>query len=149
MKKINGLWLYGLSGSGKTYLSKKISLKIKNSFLIDGDIVRSLISFDLGYTVKDRIKQNQRVLGLAKIVIKNKMFPIISSVYLDPKVFKDAKKINLKVVNILTNKKSNINRKFIFRKNVVGKSIKQPKLNSEVYENSFKNKHTFKIYEKN
>ena len=44
------------------------------------------------------------------------MFPIISSVYLDPKVFKDAKKINLKVVNIFTNKKSKINRKFILRK---------------------------------
>ena len=61
MKK--GIWLFGLSGSGKTYISKKISKKIKNSFIIDGDEVRKLISFDLGYKKSDRIKQNKRVLG--------------------------------------------------------------------------------------
>ncbi|MDC3296240.1 adenylyl-sulfate kinase, partial [Candidatus Pelagibacter sp.] len=75
-----GLWFFGLSGSGKTYLSKKISSKIKKSFLIDGDVVRDLISFDLGYKKSDRIKQNKRVLGIAKIVIKNGYYPIISSV---------------------------------------------------------------------
>lgn len=82
-----GLWLFGLSGSGKTYLSKKISKKLKKPFIIDGDEIRKLISFDLGYKKSDRIEQNNRVLGLSKIVIKNGYYPIISSVYLDPKVF--------------------------------------------------------------
>ena len=50
MKKFNGLWLFGLSGSGKSYLSKKISTLIDNSFIVDGDFVRSKISFDLGYS---------------------------------------------------------------------------------------------------
>jgi adenylylsulfate kinase-like enzyme len=44
-----GLWLFGQSGCGKTYLSKKISKNIKKPFIIDGDEVRKLISFDLGY----------------------------------------------------------------------------------------------------
>ena len=66
-----GLWLFGLSGSGKTYLSKKISKKIKKSFIVDGDEIRKFVSFDLGYKKSDRVKQNKRVLGLAKIIIKN------------------------------------------------------------------------------
>ena len=91
-KKNNGIWFFGFSGSGKTYLSNKISKKLKKSFIIDGDEVRKLVSYDLGYKKSDRINQNKRVLGLAKIVIKNGYFPIISSVYLDPKVFIEAKK---------------------------------------------------------
>jgi adenylylsulfate kinase len=87
--KYKSLWFFGLSGSGKTYISKKIAKKIKNSFLIDGDVVRSLISFDLGYSLNDRIKQNKRVLGLAKIAILNNQFLIISSVYLDPTISKE------------------------------------------------------------
>ena len=87
LKKIKGVWLFGLSGSGKTFLSKKILKKKNKSFLIDGDLFRSLISFDLGYSKADRTQQNKRVLGLAKIVIKNGYFPVISSVYLDPKFF--------------------------------------------------------------
>ena len=132
MKK--GIWLFGLSGSGKTYISKKISKKIKNSFIIDGDEVRKLISFDLGYKKSDRIKQNKRVLGLAKIAIKNGYYPIISSVYLDSKVFLQAKKNKIRVVNIV-GAKNRINRKLTNKKNVVGKYIKQPKIKCEIYEN--------------
>ena len=71
------------------------NFKKKNkSFIIDGDEVRKFIGFDLGYKKPDRIKQNMRVLGLAKIVIKNGFYPIISSVYLDPKVFIEGRKKN-------------------------------------------------------
>ena len=93
-----GLWFFGLSGSGKTYLSNKISKKIKNSFIIDGDEVRKFISFDLGYKKSDRIKQNKRVLGIAKIVKKNGYYPIISSVYLEPKIFLEVKKKKLELL---------------------------------------------------
>jgi adenylylsulfate kinase-like enzyme len=135
--KYKGLWFFGLSGSGKTYISKKISKKIKNSFLIDGDVVRSLVSFDLGYSLKDRIKQNKRVLGLAKIAILNNQFPIISSVYLDPKISKEIKKNNINVINLIQKKNANINKKLSNKKNVVGRDIIQPKINCEVLENKF------------
>ena len=51
------IWIIGLSGSGKTYLSKKILKKIsKNEKFIhlDGDEFREYISKDLGYSLKDR-----------------------------------------------------------------------------------------------
>ena len=133
MKK--GLWLFGLSGSGKSYLSNKISKKIKNSFIIDGDEVRKFISFDLGYKKSDRIQQNKRVLGIAKIVMKNGYYPIISSVYLDPKIFLEARKKKIRVINVLASD-SRINRKLLNKKNIVGKSIKQEKINCEIFENN-------------
>ena len=136
-KKYKGLWLFGLSGSGKTYVSKKIAKKIKNSFLIDGDVVRSLVSFDLGYSLSDRIKQNKRVLGLAKIAILNNQFPIISSVYLDLAISKEIKKNKINIINIIQ-KNAPINKKLSNKKNVVGRDINQPKINCEILENNFK-----------
>ena len=66
MKK-KGIWFFGLSGSGKTFLSKKLKKKIKNSFLIDGDEVRKYLSSDLDYTTESRILQCRRLYGIAKI----------------------------------------------------------------------------------
>ena len=132
--KNKGLWLYGLSGSGKTFLSKKFSKTIKNSFIIDGDVVRKFISFNLGYKLADRIKQNYRVLGIARLVMKNGYYPIISTVYLDPKVFLKAKKCQIRFINVLA-PPNRINKKLLNKRNVVGKSIKQPKINCETYQN--------------
>ena len=132
-----GLWFFGLSGSGKTYLSKKISKQIKYPFIIDGDEVRKFISYDLGYKKSDRIKQNKRVLGLAKIVIKNGYYPIISSVYLDPEIFIQVKKIKIRIINVLRSKKFT-NQKLGNKKNIVGKSIRQPKLKCEIFNNNGK-----------
>ena len=67
--KLKGIWFYGLSGSGKTYISKILHKKIKNSVVIDGDKVRKLISTDLNYSKSDRIIQLKRVFGISKIVI--------------------------------------------------------------------------------
>ena len=82
MKKIyKGIWFYGLSGSGKTYASKVLNKKIGNSIIIDGDIVRKYISWNLGYSKADREIQIKRVYGIGKIAIKSDIFPIISTVY--------------------------------------------------------------------
>ena len=140
-----GIWFFGLSGSGKSTLSRKISKKIKKSFTIDGDEVRKFISFDLGYKKSDRIKQNKRVIGLAKIVIKNGYYPIISSVYLDPKIFKEAKKAKIRVVNVYRSRKFT-NHKLKNKKNIVGKSIKQPKFQCETFENIDNSLFKFKFH---
>ena len=136
---LKGIWLFGLSGSGKSYLSKKISKQIKNSFIIDGDIVRSQISFDLGYSLRDRKIQNKRVLGLANIAISNHLFPIISSVYLDPKLVSLIQKSEIKLINLIS-KHLMINKKLRYKKNVVGKSIKQPPIKCKKFFYSFKTK---------
>ena len=134
-KSFLGIWLFGLSGSGKTYLSKKISKKIKYPFIIDGDEVRKFISYDLGYKKSDRIIQNKRVLGIAKLTIKNGYYPIISGVYLDPKVAAEAKKAKIRVVNVFRSRKLT-NRKLKNKKNIVGKSIEQPTFKCETFENN-------------
>ena len=141
IKNNKGIWFFGLSGSGKTYLSKKISKKIKKAFIIDGDEIRKYVSFDLGYKKSDRVKQNQRVLGLAKIVIKNGYCPIITSVYLDSKIFIEAKKNKIKVINVLA-PQNKTNKKLINKINVVGKSIKQPKIKCEIFQNYITKKYS-------
>jgi len=129
-KNIKGIWLYGKSGSGKSFISNKLSKKIKNSFIIDGDEVRKLVSSDLGYNIKDRTIQNLRVLGIAKIAISNKVFPIISSVFLSKKSFISAKKNKILILNVVSEMKKKINQKLKNKTNVVGKDLHQPTLNS-------------------
>ena len=49
-----GIWFYGLSGSGKTLLSKAIKKNFFKIFLIDGDKVRKYVSYDFNYSQEDR-----------------------------------------------------------------------------------------------
>lgn len=122
-KKIKGIWFFGYSGAGKTFASVYIAKKIKNSFVIDGDIVRKNISFDLGYHIEDRIVQTKRVLGLAKMCIDQGYFPIISTSYLGLKICNLAKRKKILIVNILRDKKF-LYKKKVLKNNVVGKEIK-------------------------
>lgn len=70
-QKFNGIWFFGLAGAGKTFASQVYADIISESFIIDGDDVRNLISFDLDYSASKRAIQIKRVLGLAEITVKN------------------------------------------------------------------------------
>ena len=118
------IWLFGLPGSWKTILSKKLAKRKNKSFLIYCDIVCSLISFNLSYRLHYRAKQKKRVLGLAKIVIKNGYFPIISSVYLDEKIYNEVGRNKIRVINIINDSSYKINSKLFKKRNIVGKTIK-------------------------
>ena len=70
------IWLAGLSGSGKSTFAKHIFLKLrrkyKNKVLkIDGDEIRYLFKKDLGYSLKDRIKNAERISKLVYFLNKN------------------------------------------------------------------------------
>ena len=108
--KIKGIWFIGNSGSGKSYVSKIISKKIKNHIIIDGDQIRKFVSKDLTYEKKDRIIQTRRVLGFSIICIKQNFFPIISTSFLGKEIAKIAKKNNIKIIEITRNKS------FLFKK---------------------------------
>ena len=129
IKKYKGLWLYGISGSGKSFASKYLKSKIKNSFLVDGDKIREINNDDLGYTIKERKKQLLRLLRLSNLIITEGYFPIVSSVYLDKKTYEKLKKYKIKVIEILR-EKNKINIKLKYKKNVIGKDLKLPRLNT-------------------
>ena len=131
-KNRTGIWFFGLSGSGKTFASKFISRYKKNCLIIDGDVVRKYVSFDLKYSKKDREKQIRRVFGISKIAIKSKLFPIISTVYLNTKIAKVAKRNRIEVIKIERDMKKIFKTEKIYRnkKNVVSFDIQYPKIKS-------------------
>lgn len=138
-KRVKGLWFFGMSGSGKTYLSKILKNKIKNSVLVDGDVVRKYVSFDLGYSLKDREHQILRVLGIGKIISLAKKFPIISTVYFNKKLLKLCKKEDFYVLQIVRKNKKMIKRNnatYKSKKNIVGVDISYEKFKKDVLINN-------------
>lgn len=79
-KKGRTFWMTGLSGSGKTTLANLLQKENKINdnpiIILDGDILRSGICSDLGFSLEDRFKQNQRAAHLAKI-LNNQGFTVI------------------------------------------------------------------------
>jgi len=100
LEKVNGLWFYGLAGSGKTYASEFLSQRIARAFLIDGDAVRNNVSVDLGYSEDDRKIQISRILGIGRIALRNGMFPIMSSVTMTNDLLKSCQKLSISVIRI-------------------------------------------------
>ena len=139
MVQNKGVWFYGLSGSGKSFASELLSKKIKYSCLIDGDIVRKYISYDLKYSKKDGNIQLHRVLGISRIAIGSNIFPIISTVWMNEKILAESKKLGIKVIKIKTdiNNLINTHKTYKNKKDVVGVNIKYSRnLNTETIINN-------------
>ena len=125
-KKIRGIWFFGMSGVGKTYISQNLHKKIKDSVLVDGDDVRKNISTDLGYTKKDRVKQIKRVFGICKIILKSKKFPIASTVYFNKDLNNKCKKNGIVPIKVERNNFSKIikhHKTYKNNSNIVGLDI--------------------------
>lgn len=137
---INGIWLYGLSGVGKSYISNLLKKRIRKSLIIDGDEVRKFISTDLGYKKKDREIQISRVYGLCKISINSKIFPIASTVYFNNKINDLCNKSSILVIKIKNKKIKSIKKNHPTYKekiNIVGSDIQYPKLKTIELVNDF------------
>ena len=76
------IWLIGLSGSGKTtvakLLLKKIKKKYSNIVHLDGDQLRKIYGEKIGYTIKDRNKNAERLSKLSKFLSDQKINVIAS-----------------------------------------------------------------------
>jgi|TARA_A100001015_G_scaffold147013_1_gene162997 adenylylsulfate kinase len=130
------IWIIGKSGSGKTFLGKKLYLKIKKkikkTIWLDGDKFRKKYSKDLGYKIRDRKINSERIQNFCKKYDKKKYIIICSII----SIFKSHQKRNRKIfknyfqIYIQANNKKLIsrNKKKIYSKkrNVVGKDIKFP-----------------------
>lgn len=146
------IWITGLSGSGKTFLSKKIlkALDKKKEFVhIDGDTFRKYFSQDLKYTYTDREKNAERISKIVKI-LDDTGANIVVSVLSNYKKWLLWNRRNIKKyfqIYIKVNKAQLFkrNKKNLYlgnKKNIVGKDIKfsQPIKSDEVFLNKFKKK---------
>lgn len=93
------IWLFGLSGAGKTTIAKCISKKLTEQniihILLDGDELRSTVNKDLGYSEHDRAENIRRSAELANLISQQGILCICS--FITPlKVLRDSVKNILK-----------------------------------------------------
>lgn len=76
------VWLFGLSGSGKTTISTLLKEKLEEegffAITLDGDILREGINKDLGFSEADRAENIRRAAEIAKIMLTNNIITICS-----------------------------------------------------------------------
>lgn len=76
------IWVFGLSGSGKTTISTLLSEKLKTagffSIALDGDVLRTGINKDLGFSESDRSENIRRAAEIAKLMLDNNVITICS-----------------------------------------------------------------------
>ena len=69
------VWLYGLSGSGKSTIINQVQIDLfkKNimTIILDGDHVRNGINSDLGFSEDDRLENIRRVAEISKVLLDN------------------------------------------------------------------------------
>lgn len=74
------IWLYGLSGAGKTTIATLLKEKLLNhnqaSVILDGDEIRNGLNQDLSFTEKDRTENIRRVSEVAKLLAQNNLIVI-------------------------------------------------------------------------
>ena len=130
------IWIIGESGSGKSFIAKKLfkefRLKKERVYWIDGDLFRKKYSKDLGYTTKDREKNSFRIQKHCKNKEINNNIVLCSILSIFKSHQKKNRKIYKKYFQIYIKANKNIlkkrNNKNIYskKKNVVGKDIKFP-----------------------
>ena len=128
------IWFKGISGVGKSTLGKcfyKVKKKkIKNLIYVDGDNFRKLFKNDLGYSLKDRNKNAERICTFVKFLQSQKINVVVSANLTSKKYQKLSKKIYHNYLSIyIESKLSNLkkrDKKKIYknRKNIVGLNIK-------------------------
>ncbi len=78
------IWFFGLSGSGKSTLANKLVTRMfdngQNSFLLDGDIIRTGINNNLGFSREDRKENVRRIAEMCKILLQVDVIPIVAAI---------------------------------------------------------------------
>ena len=124
------IWITGISGTGKTTLAKHYMKFLKNFLWIDGDQFRSLFNDDLGYTLRDRNKNAERLINFVYFLNKQKISVIVSANLTAKKNKIRIKRKFKNIFHIQINSDLKIlkkrDKKNIYKKNknVVGKDIK-------------------------
>ncbi len=87
LKKGTVIWLFGLSGAGKTTLAEALNEKlVQEGYLtkrLDGDVLRKGLNSDLGFEESDRKENIRRVAEVAKLFSEMGVITICS--FITPK----------------------------------------------------------------
>ncbi|MEC8051929.1 MAG: adenylyl-sulfate kinase [Myxococcota bacterium] len=85
------LWITGLSGSGKTTISKAVVAKLRSRdlpvFHIDGDQIREVIGDSVGYSEDERIINAYRISRFCKLVQQQNVLGVCSTMSLYPEIW--------------------------------------------------------------
>ena len=134
------IWITGISGVGKTTLAKSIIQKLKrkkiNLIHLDGDEFRKTFKNDLGYTLRDRNLNAERLISFVSFLNKQGFSIIISANLTSKKFLSICRKkfLNFFHVHICCElevlKKRDPKKIYKKNKNVVGIHIKNSEINN-------------------
>jgi adenylyl-sulfate kinase len=76
------VWLYGLSGSGKSSIANALEKRLfemgNHTYCLDGDNTRLGLNKDLGFSAVDRLENVRRVAEVAKLMADAGMIVLVS-----------------------------------------------------------------------
>lgn len=77
-------WITGLSGAGKTTIGNalyyELRQKASNVIILDGDILKSIVGSELGYSNPERLERAKRYSQLCKVLVDQGMTVIICTI---------------------------------------------------------------------
>jgi len=92
------IWFTGLSGSGKSTLSRRVYLEIMRrglrAELLDGDIVRTNFSQELGFTKRERDINVKRIGFLSWLLNKHGIISVVAAIA----PYEETRQINRKLI---------------------------------------------------
>lgn len=78
------IWLTGLSGSGKTTIARGLEQELRERCcqveVLDGDVIRSSLSKDLGFSREDRETNIRRIGFVANLLSRNGVVVIVAAI---------------------------------------------------------------------
>ena len=78
------LWFTGLSGAGKTTISRAVEKELKSHGykveVLDGDVVRQNLTKGLGFSKEDRDENIRRVGFVANLLTRNQVIVLVSAI---------------------------------------------------------------------
>jgi bifunctional enzyme CysN/CysC len=76
------LWLTGLSGAGKSTVAELLEWTLHqkghHTYILDGDLMRSGLCSDLGFSADDRVEQTRRVTQTARMMVDAGLIVIVA-----------------------------------------------------------------------